>query len=213
MTIDHFGKIVAPDLFTPTHAVGRVAFPLLAWIVAVRLTLSPELAPRYLRTLLPWALVSQPVYVVAGREWWQGNILVTLALGVLATLAVRRIAEGRRGEGVPLLALSLLPAAWVEFGVPGVVLVPALAALASHGVGPALWALGPLGVLVNLDLADPVPSATDLCALAAAPLAWLSLRATRRWGGLPRLPKHVFYAYYPAHLALLHWIDVRGWLG
>ena len=84
MTVDHWGKIAAPEHLTATHLIGRISFPLFAWIVGTRLAFSPELGNRYLRRLVPWAAVSQPVFVVAGRSWSELNILATLALGVAA---------------------------------------------------------------------------------------------------------------------------------
>ena len=69
MFIDHYGKIVEPDLYLPTHAIGRLSFPLFATIIGTRLALRPDLAKRYLKRLLPWALVSQPVFVFWRLGW------------------------------------------------------------------------------------------------------------------------------------------------
>jgi hypothetical protein len=47
----------------------------------------------------------------------------------------------------------------------------------------------------------------DGVALLASLVAALSLRLTVK---LPRLPTHVFYAYYPGHLLVLHLIEING---
>ena len=61
MVIDHYGKIVDQDVLVWTHWIGRAAFPLFFWIIASRLADRPDAAKGYVRSLLPWALVSQPV--------------------------------------------------------------------------------------------------------------------------------------------------------
>ena len=201
MTIDHYGRIVDPQLQLETQLVGRVAFPLFAWIVGTRLVLSPDLARRYLLALLPWALVSQPMYVLAGHQWTQGNILATLALGVAATLALRAAWAGRWLAGPLGLLPVLLLGPFVEYGLLGIALVPAVAFLAGGRMIWGAWAVGPLGVLANLGPAHGVLDLADAAALFATAVALASQHAG--WT-LPRLPKHVFYGYYPVHLYLLH---------
>jgi hypothetical protein len=207
MAVDHYGKIVDPALYIQTHLIGRVSFPLFAAIVGLRLAMSPRLVASYLRRLAPWALVSQPVFVLAGREWHHGNILMTLALGVVATWALGRGRQAHPAAALLLLA-ALAPLTWfVEFGPLGVAMVPLTAALASAGPRRALWASGPLGLLANASLRWPYLSAEALTALLASPLAAALVRLGVR---LPRLPTHLFYAFFPGHLLILHYWDLYG---
>jgi hypothetical protein len=209
MTVDHAGKIALPQLGPETHLVGRVALPLLAWIVAVRLALEPALAARYLRRLAPWALVSQPVWVLAGRAPLEGNILFTLALGVMACAGLHA-ARARRGwHAAGWLLPAALLAPFVEYGLPGVLLAPALLVVGGADPLRGPLALGPLGVLANLVPEPPHLEPADAAALVSTPAAWLSTAWPLR---LPRLPTHLFYAYYPAHLLALHLLDLGGWL-
>jgi hypothetical protein len=207
MVVDHYGKIVAPELYMPTHAIGRVAFPLFAAIIGLRLALSPELAGRYLRRLLPWAVVSQPAFVVAGRGWTQGNILFTLALGVAAVLTARALRGGRWLPGLGGAAVCLGLSGLVEFGPAGVAAVPALALLAARTPRAAIWMIGPVGLVANLRLVAPYLTLADTTALIASGVALLSVALPLR---LPRLPTHAFYALYPAHLLALHWLDLAS---
>lgn len=109
MTVDHYGRIFDPPWYGITHAIGRPAFPLFCWIIATRLALTPRLGPTYLRRLLPWAIVSQPVWVLAGNDRWHGNILLTLALGGGMHQAIQ-VSAGTRGlRRIVLPALMLLP--------------------------------------------------------------------------------------------------------
>jgi hypothetical protein len=206
MTIDHYGKIVDPEVFLVTHWIGRLSFPLFAGVVGMRLALSPGMAAAYARRLALWGAVSQPFFVLAGRPWSDGNILLTLLLGLLANEALLLVRRRRRARGMLLLACSFAAAFFVEFGIAGTAMVPLMARAASADAKAALWLTGPLGVLANLTFAAPPLTAGDLCALGATPLALASVRIA---GSVPRLPKHFFYAYYPAHLWALHWIDAQ----
>lgn len=205
MTIDHYGKIVDLNVFLITHWIGRLSFPLFAGIVGMRIALSPALTGVYLRRLAFWGTVSQPIFVLAGRPWSDGNILFTLLLGVLANGSVLFIRQGRRARGVLQLVGITAAASCVEFGIAGVGMVPLLARVASGRAWTALWLIGPLGVLANLTFESPPLTAGDLYALGATPVV---LASARMEADLPRLPTYLFYAYYPAHLLALHCIDL-----
>jgi len=207
MTIDHYGKIVAPDVYAVTHAIGRVSFPLFAATVGLRLALTPRVAARYLDRLIPWAIASQPIYVLAGREWHEGNILFTLALGVAAHETIAGWRAGRRLRASLGLAAALALSPLVEFGPAGVLMVPAVSALGRRDLALAVWVVGPLGLLANLRPPPTLLAPIDAAALFASPVLALS---AKRPVALPRLPKHAFYAFYPAHLLVLHWLDRYG---
>ena len=205
MAIDHYGKIVDPSVLEPAHAIGRVSFPLFAAIIGIRLATRPDLDRRYLRYLIPWAIVSQPVFVVVGRPWYDGNILITLALGVAATHLLRRRTE----IAEPLLAAALVAvfmlSLFVDYGPLGVAMIPAMAFLvAGYGyLGAA--AVGPLGLAANVEFSSRVLAWADLTAIFATPTLMVSLWAKIH---LPRLPTQLFYAFYPAHLLALHYYDL-----
>lgn len=205
MAVDHYGKIVDLDLFEQTHALGRIAFPLFAAIVGARLARDPGLAPRYLRNLVLWALASQPVYVVCGRDWLDLNIFFTLALGVVATAFLQSCDS--RGDRLHLagLAAAAIASTFVDYGPLGVAAIPIMTlALARFGA-TGLWLAGPVGLAANVVWALPPLEAADFVALAAGPvLAATGLVRLR----LPRLPAIAFYAFYPAHLLAFHLWDL-----
>ena len=205
MVIDHYGKIVEQDLFEPTHAIGRVAFPLFAAIIGMRLALRPDLAVTYVKRLLPWAIVSQPVFVFVGRNWYDGNILVTLLAGVLAFMLIRQLGERQWVLALFGLALLLPIAGFCEFSVIGVAIIPITALLAAWQRKAAILAAGPLGVIANCSFDWPPFSLLDFSAALATFIIALSIRSTV---ALPRLPAFFFYGFYPAHLLVLHVIDV-----
>jgi len=205
MTIDHYGKIFDPPYYLATHITGRIAFPLFAWIIGTRLALSPGLDMRYLRRLLPWAVVSQPVYVLVGHDWWEGNILTTLALGIGVHIAFQTIRTGSHIRGYAALVVLLLPSPIVDFELFGVLSVPLIAGACAWRLRAGAIVAGPLGVLANASLSPPFLTPADWVALLATPIALLAMQFATR---LPRLSTQLFYGYYPVHLLLLHLIDV-----
>jgi hypothetical protein len=207
MAIDHYGKIVDETLFLQTHAIGRVSFPLFAAIIGIRLAMRPERDERYLRHLIPWAIVSQPVFVLAGRGWYDGNILITLALGVAATLVLRRREAMTDLSFAAAITAILAASVLVDFGPVGVAMISATAYLVTRSGTAGLAAVGPMGLAANLNAGWPPFDLVDLTALLASPILILSVRAKIR---LPRLPTQFFYAFYPGHLLALHFYDLYG---
>jgi hypothetical protein len=206
MAIDHYGKIVDDSVFLETHTIGRISFPLFAAIIGIRLATRPDLDKRYLRHLIPWAVISQPVFVLVGREWYEGNIMFTLALGVLATFAWRHPTLPQWSRGA-IFAGALIASAFVDYGPIGVLMIPAMAKLFAQSPAAGVAAAGPLGLAANLVPESPPLQMADLAALLASPILFLSLKGQIR---LPRLPTQFFYAFYPAHLLVLHFYDLYG---
>ena len=207
MAVDHYGKIVDETVFLETHAIGRVSFPLFAAIIGIRLAMRPELDARYLRYLVPWAIVSQPVFVLAGRDWHDGNILFTLALGVAATIVWRHRAAMRDLTFAGALAAIAAASVFVDFGPVGVAMIPATAYIVTRSGYAGLAAIGPMGLAANMNAGWPPFDLVDLTALLASPILMLSIKMKIR---LPRLPTQFFYAFYPGHLLALHLYDLYG---
>jgi hypothetical protein len=163
-----------------------------------RLVLRPELASTYIRWLIPWALVSQPVFWFAGREWYAPNVMATLLLGTFAIWIINALQRPQQSF-IAIIAVALL--GWTaDYGSVGVLSIPLIFLVGRHDHRLGIGALAVLGMAVNL----PIESTQDAYAVLAsfaAPIiaiASLSLQTAK----LPRLPKFVFYAFYPAHLLL-----------
>jgi hypothetical protein len=206
MAVDHYGKIVDDSVFLETHTIGRLSFPLFAAIIGIRLAARPELDWRYLRYLIPWALVSQPVFVLVGREWYEGNIMFTLALGVLAAFVWRHPTLREWSRTVAFAAI-FGASAFFDYGPIGVLMIPAMVYFFARSSTAGIAAAGPLGLAANLVPLSPPLQMADLAALLASPILFLSLKGQIR---LPRLPTQFFYAFYPAHLLVLHFYDLYG---
>jgi hypothetical protein len=201
MVLDHTGKTLLPFLMLPMHFAGRLALPLFALVIAERLARRAALRGKYLRRLAFWGVVAQPGYAMVASEP-AGNILFTLGLGVALDLCLRDFggASGARRAALLLVAaLSLGLATQCDYGVPGVLLVPVLAALERWRPLTASWASGPLALAVNV-IGSAAPVFVHLAALAASPMAaWLRETPVP----LPRPHRYFFHAFYAGHLYLL----------
>lgn len=207
MTIDHINKYLLDGAQPWMYALGRLAMPTFALVLAHNLarpgTLANGAYGRTLRRLAIAGAVATVPYVALGKGlalgWWPLNILFTLwvAAAVMHLLDSER-RKRRAVLGVAALAVLLFGGALTEFWWPAIAMAVAaqtyfrapsmLALVACAGSAAALaaingnhWALAGLAMV-----------------LAAAQI---ELRVPRlRW---------VFYAYYPAHLALL-WALQQG---
>ncbi|CAM3357713.1 TraX family protein [Hydrogenibacillus schlegelii] len=207
MAFDHWAAWTAPgDLWL--RLPGRVVYPIFALFMGASLARGFPVR-RYVRRLIPFALVAQLGFVVffwptyAGRPvllYW--NILFTLLLGALAWDALRRRAW------IELGAVFLL-APFVDYGVAGVLAVVLSARLAEAKPGaPPLERLANGAALFAVWLAlnvqpgrTPAELALTFGAWLTVPLLWLLARLPL---GLPRGPWWVPYAYYPAHFVVLY---------
>lgn len=209
MTADHVGVILFDRSFLWLTLIGRLAFPLFAFLVAYNATFHTRSRGRYVARLLLFAALSQPAYVLALS--YPGsvrlNIFATLATGLVALcLATTRVRAA--------LAVTALLLAWVtleartgsslmSFGFPGALLVLAfglrLRWKTSWSTALVVFSL----VLLSSDGGDlgyDLPRA--LARAASLPLIAFSSCLT--WSpAWPRPTKWLFYVYYPLHLLLL----------
>lgn len=220
MTVDHVGKVFAPGAIGP-RVFGRLCFPLVAALLADGFARTRSRG-RYALRLAALALVAQgPFELAFGRSdarlfleaifflrapsllpvmeavplmLRQGNVAFLLAMAVAALASLER---RRTWPAYAAIALALF-AAPVEYGLYGLALVT-LAHLHVRGaIGGAALLLGGFAASAWVAWGAGEP----LQAIAPASLVLVAVRPGG--GGVRlRLPRLVYYAFYPAHLALL----------
>jgi len=191
MTIDHVGAILLPHVDW-LRIIGRVAFPLFAYQLAAGYLHTRNLS-RYTLRLAVWGLIAQPVYMIAfGVRPWTLNIFATLLLGLLAIWGWDHRRWWAIALPLSLTAIQLwLPEVGPDYGLYGVLLCLVSFVLFQHR-DQLVMVHGLLHILAGIMF---WPS--QVYAVASIPfILWPPRLHLRR---LPRL----FYAYYPAHLALL----------
>jgi hypothetical protein len=191
MTIDHVGAILLPNVEW-LRFIGRIAFPLFAYQLAIGYIHTGNLR-RYALRLVLWGLIAQPVYMAAfGVRPWELNIFAALLLGLLAMWGW----DHRHWWAVALAVVSPLAQLWLpqigpDYGVYGV----ALCLVSFLFVNDRSMLVRSHALLHILAAALFWP--VQVWALASIPFILVPPRVHFR-----RLQRF-FYVYYPAHLAVL----------
>jgi TraX protein len=180
------------------NLAGRPCIPIFCFIIIKRIAdNTPARAIRMLYWLIPWALLSQPIYQLLVINFIiRANILVTLAIGVgLIYLLSRRLYMY-----LPIALLILLFAnKYLDGGaitVAGMLTAYALNRFYSYAALPTVTVAA---MASNLLLTPQAPEAS-LCVLAAPLIIGVSPVFSTV---CPRLPRAAFYAFYPAHLLVI----------
>jgi hypothetical protein len=206
MVVDHVNTIWFATGYPALRAVGRLAFPLFAFVLAYNFVRHTRHPARFIGRLILWGAVSQLFYWYAFNNHAL-NIFFTLALGLCYTTLFR---NGRWTAVGTALALAVVAvskliapiAARLDFGIEGVLLVFACAQVVEHPT----WGRGLLALLFAAIVNPWQGSPTDglYSAAAAASLALVAL--TANWPGEWRWMRRCrlgFYFFYPAHLFVI----------
>lgn len=202
MTIDHAERTV----FVAEHdwmiVLGRLAFPLFAFMIA-RNGLYTRNPRKYIVLLFLFGILSQPIYAYAlDHDWLQPlNVLFTLGLGLMAVQAWKQ----HYWWALPVI---IAPGWYVDYGMAGVAAMPIIAftidSINQRGISHPFTFLGGLCITGTAFLIN-APSFAPYV-LAAFALGFLTLIPTLnileqklRWPNF----RIFFYCYYPGHLALL----------
>ena len=201
MFLDHFGRhLLGWGQETWVFALGRIAFPLFALVLALNLAREGDRAARAARTarrLALWCAVSVLPSIWARGEPSLVNVLGTLGLGAALCWAIASPAPMAWRAAV-CLAVTVA-SQWVEFGLPGVFVIPAIYLWCTQRQPEAaLLALVLFSLTVWLNTSfGGWPGL--LGTLAVLPIAW---GVSRLAVSVPRL-QLAFYLVYPLHLALI----------
>ena len=186
MLVEHWMRYVVGDLPDWAYAVGRLAFPLFVFALALGASRLPrsKLAAIILR-MLAWAIVAQAALLLVDAPERQANILFTFALGLAAVWLV----EGEWPLLLQAVALAAIGVSghWCEFGVVGVAFVAVTVRVARAGEAPPTAWLAVAFMLFALALPNH-----NHFALLAAPLAVLVGVSGIR---VPRI-RRAFYVLY-----------------
>lgn len=191
MVIDHVGAILLPEVLV-LRVIGRFAFPAFVVLVAVNVGWRQVPPVRYLRPMAVWAAISQLPFALAGFGGL--NIFVTLGLGVLLWAV-------SRGQVSVWWALLLVLAPWAQYGPAGVLAVTVAIGAVASSSWPIGAAVGLLLLLAQGTVAWAVATVGVL--VADATLIVAVIAATGGVPAIPRGPRLLAYAFYPAHLMLL----------
>ena len=197
MTFDHFHHIVLNDgeyLEILTH-IGRLAFPLFAFLIAYNLQNSTKRTSSYVINLLLLGITTQGVHntTISMNEPAVLNMGFTFALGILTIFLYERAFYKKETLSFLLFMgiLGLCIALPIEYGVIGVLLTLSFWLFLKD----IRYAIAIIVLLFSIN--SPIATFFSLLSLC------LIFTATRINIKINRTPKFFFYAFYPVHLAIL----------
>ena len=222
MLIDHIGSFHPIQGWEYMRMIGRVSFPLYAFML-VQGFIYTRSRWKYLVRLLALAFLTQPIYTWCfyGDAWkWDSlNILFTLSAGLCGMWLIslgKQVAQKRNtawwlyciGLCVAVSGIALLAEPWgMDYGCYGVLLM-----LLLYVTAGCKWAWIPIIVLFSLrnQLAtgawnEPVYQRSIFSVVALLPMLLYNgapgPKPQSKWGAV--LYKYGFYAFYPLHLVVL----------
>jgi hypothetical protein len=208
MFIDHFGRLwFTYGVDTWVFALGRIAFPLFAFVLAVNLARDgarAERAARVTRRLAIWCVVAVLPSIWARGEPMLVNVLGTLALG--AALCWLIVSAGRIALRLAGCVVIVAASWYVEFGAAGVLLIPAIYLWCTERQREAAVLAVLMFLLTGWLNALFGGAPAMLGTLACVPIAWVVRQLPVV---APRL-QLAFYIVYPAHLALIGAMNSLG---
>ena len=219
MLIDHLAYSLlftteTAAVYWPMRIIGRLAFPIFAYMIAVGARHTHDIK-KYLLRLLAFAVISEVPFDLAfgfaapGQwlEWTHQNVFLTLFLGLL-TLAFLRFFQKNlpRYYMIPSVAVLLLTMAAAEFLNTDYAGVGVLCIFLFYVGADKKTAKAPLFALAILVLSidwDTLINITELFALVS--LVPILLHNGQKGA---KMNRWVFYVFYPGHLAVLWLIRI-----
>ena len=222
MVIDHTGVALFNNM-TEMRVLGRIAFPIYAWCMAVGCAYTRSF-PKYVLRMLIALVVSQPFYMRAlGHKWYELSIMATLLCGLLAIWGISK----RRWLSqywAPALALLCPCFVQMDYGWKGVLLIILLYLVKGDKRGIAAFMIA-----FCLFWGENTSTLRSLFGVPLAPLySWTKYGRTLftsifriqalailslpfilpDWGKRVRYPRWIGYLAYPGHLAIIYLIKL-----
>lgn len=200
MTIDHVNKYIYGDKVNFAFALGRIAMPVFAFVLAYNLARPDALARgayvRAMKHLVFYGLIATPFFIAGGGllfGWWPLNIMFML----LAAIAIIYLLEkGGNWRRVAALAVFVFGGAFVEFWHIALAFTVSSFYFCKKPNWVAL-------VFMVLSIASLYFINRNFWALVALPIVFVSPFVNIK---LPRI-RHLFYIYYPLHLAVIIYVS------
>jgi len=125
MVVDHVGLFFFPQ-YHFFREIGRLAFPLFAWLIANGAVFTHDIRA-YIGRIFLLAVVSQIPFTLAnqfiGNSWWYFNVVFTLLLGLLCIWVIRSTTSKVLWFLTIALGCFLAFAFNTDYGVEGVLAI------------------------------------------------------------------------------------------
>ena len=201
MVIDHCAYFLMDNnstLYEAMRCVGRIAFPVFAFLIAEGFAYTHN-RKRYFTRLLVFAVISEVSWDLLNGADGTHNVMFTLALGVVALAVLEKLKENSVLCGIAILSIAYL-ATWsgVDYEWRGILMILVFNLLRNQNDNLPF----PYGRMMQLLCAFPLMMHYgSIGALLACMTKFLYDGARGFIKG--NVAKYGFYAFYPVHLLLI----------
>lgn len=201
MVIDHCAYFLMDNnstLYEAMRCVGRIAFPVFAFLIAEGFAYTHN-RKRYFTRLLVFAVISEVSWYLLNGADGTHNVMFTLALGVVALAVLEKLKENSVLCGIAILSIAYL-ATWsgVDYEWRGILMILVFNLLRNQNDNLPF----PYGRMMQLLCAFPLMMHYgSIGALLACMTIFLYDGARGFIKG--NVTKYGFYAFYPVHLLLI----------
>lgn len=201
MVIDHCAYFLMDNnstLYEAMRCVGRIAFPVFAFLIAEGFAYTHN-RKRYFTRLLVFAVISEVSWYLLNGADGTNNVMFTLALGVVALAVLEKLKENSVLCGIAILSIAYL-ATWsgVDYEWRGILMILVFNLLRNQNDNLPF----PYGRMMQLLCAFPLMMHYgSIGALLACMTIFLYDGARGFIKG--NVAKYGFYAFYPVHLLLI----------
>lgn len=201
MVIDHCTYFLMDNgtlLYEAMRCVGRIAFPVFAFLVAEGFAYTHN-RKRYFAQLLVFAVISEvPWFLLNGTDGTH-NVMFTLALGVVALAILEKVKENSILCGIAILSIACF-ATWldVDYEWREILMIVVVNLLRNQNDNLPF----PYGRMMQLFCAFPLMMYYGCIGALLACMTIFLYDGTR--GFIKgNVAKYGFYAFYPVHLLLI----------
>ena len=207
MVIDHAAVIFIGEAPSLWRGIGRLSFPIFAFMIAEGAIRSKNRL-KYVLRLLVFAVISEIPYDWGFKgvflEWENQNVYFTLTLGLISVIILKELTKRHLGILAVISTLILGFGAFFiksDYGFMGVVVITLMGVFnmtkaSSKYIGYALSAL-----LTTIAFVPPltigfIPS-QFYAVFSAIPISLYNGKRGKK------INKYIFYIFYPAHILIL----------
>lgn len=210
MIVDHSAVIFSLEPSALFRGIGRLAFPIFAFLISEGAVRSKNKL-KYILRLIIFAFISEiPFDLAFGESWFDmknQNVYFTLVLGLLSCIAYDFLRKKKLGILAFVSTFIFGLGAFFlhsDYGFMGVVVITLMAVFSSSA--PSVKFIGiTLSAFMTSIVYVPPLGIGFLQAQLPAVLSGVPLSLYNGKRG-KRVNKYVFYAFYPAHILVLYLI-------
>ncbi len=212
MVIDHAGVIFVGPEPSVWRSIGRIAFPIFAFMIAEG-AVHTKNKPLYAVRLLAFSLISEVPYDMAFNgsylEFQKQNVFLTLFLGLISVYCLDFFRKNRLGIlGIITTVACGLGAHFLasDYGFMGVVVIALMYMFSTVKTGVKYLGFALSGLMTVFVYIFPlnigiIPSQV-YAVFCVIPLALYNGKRGKK------LNKYIFYAFYPVHILILYFINM-----